>query len=733
MFSKISAVLLCLWSSACMAQPRVCLWGPVTDPASGQAALNEWVSANELPGYQKEKSGFGLEQKRASVVLELAGGTVVLAWQVDEQCEPHSVTITAPADYEDRLPDEQSVLRLALALRDVSGQHIFGLPRLPLSSDPAFTIPLIVGVILLGFLFRQRIGIELGNLWRWSRKSFRDLPGLAKIRVLGFVLIFVLLPHEAPSAPGLLAWMTANRWVLFGVFPLICLLWAALTGLFGYGSPRRADWPAIAVFLFALAIRELYARHGVQGIELHFHWSTAFDRHSVVYTLYVMFVQALAQDPFKAVMHVNGIVSSLAALPLYLFVRQRTGDSAAALFVALFYAVHPILVQMAPSDAPYGLCFATWFFGLALLTTEEIGPKQLLGAAGLLGIAATCRAEGSLYLLASALLLPLPSLWRAMRRNPLSSALALAVGLCLLAVHLSIVFPGHINAAGSLPLQAMTVESILRAGLLSVDYNDPLLVGLVLVGTVAGICSRELRLGLGAALATLIVVWPFATTTTGGFTILHRLSPACALQVIAAGVGAAWITRWIPLIFRQHWLALLPGVAASLFLLVAHRHEIHDEIGITDEFWMLRNHLAPAGLVKTECKLMWVSQNMDTDLSNFEQVVPGIKGVMCDRQDCLAEAAAGGCIYYFRGINCFHSWPPTTPECLASGKTATGGYFDCIKAKCVEIESGLDLELVEQRTVDVHSVFSFEHTTPFEAHFPLQADVGLYRVLGVKK
>jgi hypothetical protein len=204
------------------------------------------------------------------------------------------------------------------------------------------------------------------------------------------------------------------------------------------------------------------------------------------------------------------------------------------------------------------------------------------------------------------------------------------------------------------------------------------------------------------------------------------------LQVIAAGIGAAWITSWLPAKLRDHPAALLPGVAAALYLLVAHREEIHEQMGVSDEFWMLRNNLAPGGVVETECKLVWVGRNMDTDIHNFEDVVPGMEGIRCQDRDCLADIAKGGCFYYMRGLNCFYSETPTKPECQSQGKTHTGGYLDCIDPECVRVETSLRLDLLEQRTVDVHTVWNYERGTPPDPHFPVAADIALYRVIGLK-
>jgi hypothetical protein len=365
-------------------------------------------------------------------------------------------------------------------------------------------------------------------------------------------------------------------------------------------------------------------------------------------------------------------------------------------------------------------------------SNADIGARQLVGSASLLGIAATCRPEGGLFLAASLLLVDIPSLLGAVRRHLIAAALSVMVILGILAVEIYFIFSTHVGSQG-LPVDPFTIDAALKAGLWSTDYNDTLIAILVIVGAVAGLVNARLRIGLGAAVGTLIVVWPFCTTTYGGYTILHRLSATCALQSIAAGVGAAWIMSWLPAKLREHWGSVAPAAIVALYLVIGHRLEIHDPHGLSDEFWMLRNNLAPGGIVKKECELVWVGRSMDTDIQNFADVLPGIEGIRCQERDCLADIAQGGCFYYMRGLNCFYSEEPTKLQCREHGKTSTGGYMDCIDPECVRVETSLELELVEQRTVDVHAVWNYERGMPPTPHFPFAADVALYRIVGLKK
>jgi hypothetical protein len=402
----------------------------------------------------------------------------------------------------------------------------------------------------------------------------------------------------------------------------------------------------------------------------------------------------------------------------------------AAALVATFYALHPLIVQMTPTDAPYALALSCWFAGLALLTADAIGPRQLFGGAVLLGIAATTRAEGSLSLLASLFLVDVRALLAAARRHVGASVMAACAGLGLIAVHVYYCFPTHVHAGESLPSIGMfTLTDVLRAGLYSVDFNDRIFVALVGVGALAGLVDKRWRLGLGAAVATLVVVWPVSMTTTGGFTVLHRFVPVCALQVIAAGVGAAWITSWLPSRVRHHWAAAIPAVALALYLFAEHRHEVSEPNAVTDEFWMLRDHLAPGGVVNPECTLLFVGRSMDTDIHDFAQVLPGMTTLHCEQDECVRLVSRGGCFYYVRSINCHYSEVRTPPECRESGRTPAGDLFACLDPRCVQLETALQLAPVEERTVDVHAAF---HGSPGRPQWPRSAEIGLYKVLGLR-
>jgi len=303
--------------------------------------------------------------------------------------------------------------------------------------------------------------------------------------------------------------------------------------------------------------------------------------------------------------------------------------------------------------------------------------------------------------------------------------------LGLMAVHVYYCFPIHVPDGQQLPnIGIFSARDVLRAGLLSEDFNDPIFVALVILGALAGLVNTRLRIGLGAALGTLVVVWPVCMNTAGGFTVLHRLVPVCALQVVAAGVGASWLTSWLPPRLRQHWAAAIPALSLALYVFAQHHREVRDPNAVTDEFWMLRNHLAPGGIVNTECTLLWFWGPMDTDIHDFGQVLPGMPSIHCDRDDCERSVSAGGCFYYVRSLNCYSGEGQMPAECLARGRMPSGDRAPCMDPRCVRLERALALSTIEERTVDLYAVF---HGVPEQPPRPRSVDIGLFQVLGVRE
>ena len=563
-----------------------------------------------------------------------------------------------------------------------------------------------------------------------STASRRWPPAATLARLLGLVAIVALLPYgHGPRAANVFdAWL-GNTLILTGVFLLIGFLWLVVSGYFGYASARRDDWVALIPFTLALVIREAYARHSIQEMELFFYFGVFPNRHSIVQPLFAMFFQRLAADPYWFMMHVNGTLGAVAALPLYLFVRQRSQSRMAGVLAATFFALHPIIVQIAPTDGPYSLLLFAWFAGLAMLSADTIGWRQIVAGGVLLGIAATSRAEGAIYVLASLLLLDVGGLFAAVRRQLAAATLSATAMLGLVALHVYLCFPAHVAADEDLPsLGPVALAPILRTGLLSLEFNHPLFVVLVAIGAAAGVVDPRWRVDLGAALAAVLVGVPVSTMLSRDYVVVHRLVPGCAGQVRAAGVGAAWMISWLPPMIRRHWAAAIPAVAVALYVFAIHRHEVREPNGLSEEFWMLRDHLAPGGDVVDGCALLAVGRNMDTDICDLSQVLPGMPTIHCEQEDCERIVSEGGCFYYLRALNCFYAPLRLPPECRERGRTPAGDHFACMDPRCTELERNLVLSPVEERTVAVRGVF---HGPPDS--WPEVADIGLYRVTGINR
>jgi hypothetical protein len=144
---------------------------------------------------------------------------------------------------------------------------------------------------------------------------------------------------------------------------------------------------------------------------------------------------------------------------------------------------------------------------------------------------------------------------------------------------------------------------------------------------------------------------------------------------------------------------------------------------------MLRNHLAADGSADGDCALLFVGSTMDTDIHNFEQVLPGMPMVHCESRDCVDLVSDGGCFYYLRNLNCFFSESEIPRECFEHGKTPDAGCAKCLRPRCRDLERSLRLSSVDERTVDVYAAFRGDPRWP---RWPKKADIALYKVLGVR-
>jgi hypothetical protein len=469
-------------------------------------------------------------------------------------------------------------------------------------------------------------------------------------------------------------------------------------------------------------VREIGTRHSLQEIVVYFARGP-IGRHSVVYPLLQMFFAPLTGDLQRFVMHMNGVLGALACLPLYLFVRQRTGSRTAGVLCALFLAVHPVVARFSPTDGPYAFLVAAWFAGLALLSAPDVDGRGLFAGAALLGIAATCRVEGFLMLPASLLLLDVRALLAAAHRHLGGAALGLAALALLAAVQIYFVFPFHLQ--GPTPPSALIPDfaPLVADAVYPMVYNDPLFAALVLVGAAAGLSGAPYRVGAGAYAAMLLVLAP--VVRSGDWILsMHRMVPTCALQTIAAGIGAWRISTWISALSAGRIPAVAPGAVAALVILARHRAELSEQYVFTHEYEIARTHLAPASKAADGCTLLTCNQiGEDVDIHDFGHVLPGMRVLDCRRDDCLSPVKDGGCFYYMRSAGCYFHFEGIPAPCEESGATPAGDRIACLNAPAASVERALSLEPVEMRSIDVLATFSDRR-----GRYPRTAEVGLFRV-----
>lgn len=511
--------------------------------------------------------------------------------------------------------------------------------------------------------------------------------------------------------------------VFFGTLQLAALLWLFVSGFFGYGSVCRRDWVGLVPFAVAFVVREFFTLHSILELELHFA-EGPIGRHSVVYPLLQMFFTPIVRDPHSFTIQMNGILGAYACLPMYLFVRQRLGNRTPAFLCALFLAVHPLIARYSPTDGPYSLLLATWFSGLVLLSAPNPSARAIFGAAVLFGIAATTRMEGVVLLVASLLMLDLKPVMAAARRAPIVATAAVLVIGAKIAVQMYFLLPLHASGLTSIADLLPRLDWLYLDAVSSAPYNHALFMWLVLIGAAAGLLRRY-RFGLLTYLAMLVVLAPVTHSWECGVTAQYRLIPACALQAIVAGIGAYSLMDWIPTASRWRWLTAVPGILAAFFGLVQQRHDLTEPYVHTEQYDIVRSHLAPGGIPVESCSLMTLNAiaNEDIDIHDFRQVVPGMRILDCHARDCLAELVQGGCFYYFRSAAVYFHADGLPPACVATGQLPTGDRLGCMNEASARFERSVKLDPVHLRTIDILPTFGDRAQS-----YPEKGEVGLFRV-----
>jgi hypothetical protein len=414
-------------------------------------------------------------------------------------------------------------------------------------------------------------------------------------------------------------------------------------------------------------------------------------------------------------MHMNGVLGALACLSLYLFVRQRLESRTAGVLAALFLALHPLVARFSPTDGPYALLLVTWFSGLALLSARQLDGRAMLGGFVLLGIAATARIEGFVLLLAAGLMLDPRVVIRGVRRDPMAAVFSLLVVAVLGAVQMYFLLVPYIRV---LPVPGL--DNLVDDALWPVTRCGGLFTVLIVLGALSGVVTRR-WLGLFTFVAMLIVVAPVVHSTHS--TAMHRLVPACALQALVAAIGAYTLTAWIPSTSRWRWLAAIPGVAAAALIAGQQRADLTRPYVFTEEYELVRRHLAPAGASPRDCTLMAFPPAFDYDIHDFAQVVPEMRVLDCREADCRAASSTAGCFYYVRSAACYFHPGGVPPACSAARTTEAADRFACLNEASASFERSVDLEPIEVRTIALRDTFA-----DFVPNYPERAEIGLFRV-----
>jgi hypothetical protein len=544
------------------------------------------------------------------------------------------------------------------------------------------------------------------------RRRAMGLCATAALRVAGLLAVLVATVFGAATRPDPL-W--TNLAVSLGGFGLVGFLWLALSGFFGYGSFDRRDWVGFVPFLVALAVRQIFTLHSVEGLEIQF--TTQFEppygtgKHSLLYPLLQLFLVPIVPDTQPLLMTLNGCLGALTALSVYLFVRQRTGDRLAGFLAALFFATHPLVARFAPTDGPYSLLLAAWFSGLVLLSASRLEARALIGGACLLAIAATLRLEGVLLLLGSLVMLDMRALLDAALRNGVAAAAGVVLIAALGALQMVVFLPTSIGGTLMYFREGTALQNT-ELLLWPMLHHGAVFTASVAAGVLAGVVTRQ-RLGLASFVAMLLVIAPVMNSTHAS--ALHRLVPACALLAVTAGMGAHALAAWA-LAAGHRWLAAAPALAA-LYVLVAGRADLTRAYVFNEEYDLVRSHLAAGA--GSDCRLLHFSAQDDEDVHNFRAVTPDMPVLDCRRDDCRAALSGGGCLYYLRSIVSYFHAGGVPASCAESATAATG----CLVEPIASFETSTSLEPVEVRMIEIHGTFP-----EWARSYPRRAEIGVFRV-----
>jgi hypothetical protein len=554
-----------------------------------------------------------------------------------------------------------------------------------------------------------------------SPAGFRDADArptrAARVRLAGLIAVLLVCVVLEPRSEHRIQFATGFDWpqgaahfFLAAVFvALISFFWLLLSGWFGWEFLDMESRLLALPVGVALIVREGFTIHATSDAEINFA-SGPTASHSVVYPLLQLFFVPLVRDPQTFTMHMNGLLGALATAPLYSFIKRRTGDRIAGLFAGLLLAVDPLVARMAPTDGPASFILFTWFTALAFLTQPRPTQRSIFGGVTLLGIAATGRLDGVFLLLASTLLID----WRlaalAMKRYPRTVALSGALFIALVGIqfrfaNLALSTPvGHMfreyqkHGGGSLQKQVSENAADLARVAIRLDMKPVsarVFEVLLVAGAIAGVFRRRYRLGTLILGSILIVSWSHFAQW-GLMVAWHRVVPAAALQSAMAGIGAAWLFSARALARRS-----APVVLGSLVLTGLMGFENRDLLShatlLNEEYDILRRNLGAAS--KAPCTLLTSGvPTTDLDFHDINGAIPALQVSKCWNTDCIDAVSRGGCFYYLRSINSLR-WENNEPVCSRRDVSAARYRDQCLVPESAFLETALDLEPIDVRTV----------------------------------
>jgi hypothetical protein len=449
-------------------------------------------------------------------------------------------------------------------------------------------------------------------------------------------------------------------------------------------------------------------------------WLVDPDKHSVVYPIIRRLLVMAGTDAVTGLFRFNAVVDTLTIAPLFLLLRSRGAGAAAGFFSCLFFAVHPVLARFAPTDAHYPLLMFFWMSGCALLSRG--GAVRVLSGLALLGLAASMRIEGLIYVAASPLLIGPRRIVEILRKPaPAAASLAGIAAVSALAwLQYRAKYPCWTGEradflallTGPGKFAANLIETLSFSATDMLQWSGPLQTAMAALGAAASFLSRRLRWGLGATAAYVLVT---AVTYRDAYNmapwVLHRAMPGFLLQCMLCGLFTGLLVDSLKGPRLKAAAMILLGSSVAVLTPVSEMEFLRREYEFNTEFRILAELRDPGRAKGADCSLLFVRPSHDFGLHEPEHVPVSIGRVFCDGTgNCLKKALEGGCVYYFRNAACY--------------RTDLTNVKDGVQNPlCRDLEDAMMLEPVSEATADLLDSFGYDN-------YVGKTVIGLYRVKG---